>query len=289
MPIPLAQETARPRLRSGLPWLWLLAGLLFAGSAVFAIRSFYPADETAFDQFWQPAIKSPIPVIVYTGTNVVYRFNQEFLERYRRLHHLENTGPEFAVDLKSAWPLDARDLKTSSNAYVTTGDVTACVAITSMLAQRAKPYQLRYAEDISPGDLHSAPTVLIGAFNNSWTLNVTKPLRFTFYEGDTIRDRYDKNRSWTVSVRSNGSTTDDYAVVSRLLNVDGRAIIMTAAGIGQYCTQAASEFLSSPQKINAFAQSAPENWNHKNLQIVIHFKVVDDVPASVDIVAVHYW
>jgi len=64
---------------------------------------------------------------------------------------------------------------------------------------------------------------------------------------------------------------------------------MTAAGIGQYGTQAAAEFLSSSEKINAFARTAPAGWSSKNLQIVIHVQVVDDVPAAVEIVAIHQW
>jgi hypothetical protein len=65
--------------------------------------------------------------------------------------------------------------------------------------------------------------------------------------------------------------------------------MMIAAGIGQYGTQSAAEFLSSPEKINAFARTAPVGWNGKNLQIVIHVKVVDDVPASEEIVATYQW
>jgi hypothetical protein len=157
-----------------------------------------------------------------------------------------------------------------------------------MLARRGKAYQLRYAGDISPGDVHSAPTVLIGAFNNPWTIEVTDPLRFVFVGGDTIRDKQ-TNHSWTVQVKADRTTTDDYAIVSRLLSADGRETIMTAAGIGQYGTQAASEFLSNPARIADFARTAPAGWAGKNLQIVMHIRVVDDAPGSVDIVSSYSW
>lgn len=232
---------------------------------------------------------SSMPVIIYTGTNVVYRFSPQFLDRYRRSHHLENKGPELSIDLKTAGPLDARDLDVANNTYVTTRDVTACAVIVSMLVRQGKQYELRYGGDISPGDLHTAPVVLIGAFNNSWTLNVTNPLRFTFAGGNTIRDSYDKSRSWTVQVKPNGTTTDDYAIITRLLEPEGGESIMTAAGIGHYGTEEASEFLSSPDKINAFGRTAPAGWSQKNLQIVMHVKVVDDVPVLSEIVAVHMW
>jgi hypothetical protein len=230
-----------------------------------------------------------MPILIYTGTNVVYRFSPEFLDKYRTTHHLDNTGPEFVVDLKSMQNLDPHDLRSSSNAYVTVGDISACAGIVSMLAGRNKPYELRYAGDMSSGDLRSESTVLIGAFNNNWTLNVTAPLRFAFVAGDTIVDRLDKTRSWSVRLNPDGSTTDDYAIVTRLLSPKEGRILLTAAGIGQYGTQAASEFLSNPQRIAEFVAKAPRDWNKKNIQIVLHVKVEDETPAAVEIVAVHYW
>jgi hypothetical protein len=286
----LPEPEPRPsRFRTGLAVAAAILGLVAVCGVVLSVRGLRPGKETAFDQFWMPALKSPMPVMVYAGTNVVYRFSPEFLEHYRQTHHLQNDGPEIEVDLKSVGPLQAGDLTVSDNSYVTTGDVTAFAAVTSMLVQNKKPYQLRYAGDISPGDFHSAPTVLIGAFNNAWTLNVTNPLRFTFASGDTIRDRFDASHFWKVGVGPHGSTTDDYAIVSRILSTDRRETIMTAAGIGEYGTQAASEFLSSPQKIADFARNAPAGWDKKNFQIVMHIKVADEAPASEEIVATYYW
>jgi hypothetical protein len=278
----------KARSRHGLLWLLVSTGLLLLCGVLVGVKALSPARPTAFGEFWAPVLKSPMPVILYTGTNVVYRFSPAFLDQYRRSHHLENNGPEFDVDLASLGSLDGRDLQISRS-YVTTGDVSASTAITSMLVQQKKPYELRFAGDISPGDLHSAPIVLIGAFNNLWTLNITNPLRFSFSRGDTIKDAFDPKRFWTVKAKPDGHTTDDYAIISRLLGAERGETMMTAAGIGQYGTQAASEFLSSPEKINAFARTAPAGWSGKNLQIVIHVKVVDDVPASEDIVASYQW
>jgi hypothetical protein len=291
---PMALSAAEPASpaprRRSRPWWWTVPVLLLLGVAVFlAVHPFYSAQERAFRKFWASAMQGSMPVLIYTGTNVVYRFSPEFLIKYREAHHLPNKGPEFVVDLGSKQKFDLQDLRSSSNAYVTVGDVSACAAVVAMLAHRNKPYELRYASDISAGDFRTAPSVLIGAFNNPWTINVTDPLRFAFTRGDTIEDKFDKNRSWSVHLSLDGSTTDDYAIVTRLLNLKTGQILFTAAGIGQYGTQAASEFLSSPQRIKEFADRAPRDWNQKNVQIVLHIKVVDETPGTVDIVAVHYW
>lgn len=264
--------------------LIIVAGFLFVRD-----RKPQPQPPTAFDQFWQPAMRDSMPVIIYTGTNVVYRLSPEFLDRYRRTHHLKDTGPEVSIDLNSAGALSARDLQEADNTYVTTRDVAACSAIVAMLVRHGKPYELRFAGDISPGDLRTAPVVLIGAFNNNWTLAVTNPLRFTFARGTTILDNVDKSRSWTIHFRPDGATTDDYAIISRLTDPATGEVMMVAAGIGHYGTEAASDFLTNPRKIDAFARTAPHGWAQKNLQIVMHVKVVDDAPAATDIVAVYTW
>ncbi len=283
-----ADETASPVFRRIRLWLAIAAIVLVAASVAVYYRTASPS-ERALRAFWSPAFRNTRPVLIYTGTNVVYRLSPEFLSKYRESHHLANKGPEFVVDLGPNQTLGAKDLLSSSNAYVTTGDVSACAAIITMLVRRNKPYEMRYASDISPGDVRAAPTVLIGAFNNPWTLNVTDSLRYTFERGDSIQDRLDKKRAWTVHLNPDGSTTDDYAIVTRLLNSDTGQILITAAGIGQYGTQAASEFVSNQQRIAAFAAQAPANWLQKNLQIVLHVKVVQDTPATVEIAAIWYW
>ena len=290
--LPPSEIGAMPARASRPRMMWLVAGILVLAlgcGSFFALQPRYSPQERALRDFWSPGLRSPMPILIYTGTNVIYRFTPQFLEKYRATHHLSNTGPEFAVDLTHMQNIDPHDVRSSSNAYVTVGDVSACADIVSMLARHNKSYEMRYAGDISSGDLRSESTVLIGAFNNNWTLNVTDPLRFAFVGGDTIVDRLDKTRSWSVHLNPDGSTTDDYAVVTRLLSSKTGTILLTAAGIGQYGTQAASEFLSSPQRIADFAAKAPRDWSNKNVQVVLHIKVADEVPAAVEIVAVHFW
>ncbi|WP_446743424.1 hypothetical protein [Silvibacterium acidisoli] len=267
----------------------LLAAMLLLVAGTYIWMAIPSAQERAFHLFWAPALKSPVPVLVYTGTNVVYRFSPDFLERYRHDNGLPNQGPEFVVQLPSIKSIDPKDLSASSNTYVSTGDVLASNSITSMLARYGKPYQLRFAGDISAGDVHTGPTVLIGAFNNGWTLGITRNTPFTFLNGDTIADRQDKSRFWKVRTGSGSSTLDDYAILSRLILPQSNSIMLTAAGIGQYGTQAASEILVDRKKIADILRNAPKNWADENMQVVIHVKVVDDEPGQTEVVATRFW
>ncbi len=263
--------------------------LILSAVGILIWRDVRPSPARLLDRFWEPALSSPMPVFIYTGTNVVYRFTPEFMERYREAHHLPNTGLEFPVDLQSLKTIDPQDLAVFADTFIGEGDVSACTTIASMLARHNKRYEMRYAGDISSGDLHSAPTVLIGAFSNRWTLSVTEGMRYRFVRGTTIEDRFDPHRSWSIRTKPDGATIDDYAVVSRILAPKSGGAVLTAAGIGQYGTQAASEYLVNSQRIAEFAKRAPRDWPQKNVQILLHVKVVDEIPVSIDILGLYFW
>jgi hypothetical protein len=273
------------KLRFPRRLLWLAAMLVLGPSLIWLAAR--PVN--AIDLFWGPVMNNSKPVLIYTGTNVAYRFSLEFLENYREQHHLEDNGPELFPDLPPGQTIHARDLIPARNSFIAPGDAEAVARLVALLTTHRKLFELRYGADITVGDLHDSPTVLIGAFNNSWTLNLTSPLRFTFKQGDRVEDTFDKTRAWHVVVLSNGTTIDDYAVISRLVNSQTGAVVITVAGIGAFGTEAAGEFSTSPQRLKELLSSAPQGWEKKNMQVVLHAKVRNDTLDSVAVVAANYW
>lgn len=53
--------------------------------------------------------------------------------------------------------------------------------------------------------------------------------------------------------------------------------------------QAAAEFLTNPDKMQDLLRSAPKGWENKNMQAVLHVKVIGYQPVSVEVVATSYW
>ncbi len=253
-----------------------------------ARRLLFPAD-TALRQFWAPVMQSARPAFLYLGSNAAYRFSPEFLDSYRKSHNMENTGPEFFVELDPNQQVKATDLIPVRNSFVTVGDAAASAQIAALLARLKKPFDLRYATDISFGDLRGTPTVLIGGFNNSWTLEMTSELHYVLEQGDRIQERAAAGRTWSVGKTADGRTLDDYAIISRILHSKTGAVLMTAAGIGQYGTQASGEVLANPEKMAELLKAAPQGWQNKNMQIVLHIRVIDDTPTSTDVVATSVW
>lgn len=245
-------------------------------------RLLLPRSERAFADFWSPMIHGSRPTLIYSGTNPVYRLSRDAVNRYAEEHHIQNNGAEVFVDLNKE-PELAHYLRSETDGYLSTQDVTATAAIASSLARQNHAYELRYGQDISIRDLREGPDVMIGAFNNSWTLRMTGELRYVFVNGLQIVNQADPKQIWTV-----GSDTD-YAIVSRLFDSKTGEALLTVAGIGQNGTEAAAEFVTDPQQVALLISRAPRGWQNRNLQVVLSTSVVEDAPGKAKIVAAQFW
>jgi hypothetical protein len=248
-----------------------------------------------FDLFWGPILGTSRPVLVCTGSNRVYILSQEARNRYRKSHpDPEDSTPnlETLVPREDLKGFAGEDFVPVKDTYLTVGDASATAQISALLTSRHHPYDLRFGSDLSFGDLREGSAVLIGAFNNNWTLNMTDSLRFVFHAGDTaemhVQDRFDASRSWWPKI-SGGKFSEDYAIVSRVLDSKTGAVLVTIAGLDHTGTRAAGDFVTDPQLIGEFVKNAPKDWNRKNLQIVLHTNAVNDIPSSPTVVASYYW
>ena len=256
---PAPSKPPKPRPRGP----WGLRAVLAAAAGVMVVRGLLPAEASALDQFWAPALLSPKPILVYNAATPVFR----------------------SPDLTDS----ARDLVPVRNQYMTTGDAYASVVLTSLLARRGKLFQMRYGTDLTFGDLRYQPSILIGAFGNAWTLQTTNNLRFVFDKHPTIRDRSNNRLYELPNLEPDGRTPEDYAIVSRIFDSNTGELLIVAAGITQYGSRAAGEFLTSPQLMAGLAANAPNDWRKRNLQVLLHTKIVDDTPGPPSIVTTYFW
>jgi hypothetical protein len=285
---PLTPSSRRFAFAMQLKSAWFLFPVVLFILAFSGYRIWRSAEVTSFERFWSPVMKSPTRPVVYVGSNAVYALSEAFLNRYRDEHHLskeEAMGREFIVPLSPNEHVDAADLIPVQDTYVTIGDVAASTKITSFFAGRGKAFDMRYGGDISIGDLRERTAVLIGGFNNSWTLEMTDNLRFVFVYGYRIQDRFDKSRSWKAARDS----AEEYAIVSRILNSKTGNVLVTVAGIGQAGTRAAGEFLTNPDAIDSLVRRAPRGWEKKNMQILLHTNIINGTPNAADVVDTYYW
>lgn len=264
---------------AGVVGIAVLAGLVW---------QFQTTPRTAFDHFWRPLLEADRPPVVCLAHPVVYLLSEEVHAADAARRGVSQLAGPYVVDVEPG-QLRRGDLVPATDQYVGSGDAYASSQIMSLFAQHRKPAQLRIGNDISFSDLRAAPAVLIGAYSNRWTMKANTSNRFAF-EHHAVVDRGTPGRVWRLKdMTPDYKSSEDYAVVSRIFQSYTGQVVITAAGITNAGTHAAAEFLSSPESLNAAMASAPAGWQSRNVELVLHCKVIGNTPGPPEVVASHYW
>jgi hypothetical protein len=284
--VPQATRGAVSRRWVRVAVVGLVVVLAAAGAWIIAGPSRSPADE-----FWAPVFQSPRPVVICSGNPVVYLLARRVHEKFKSSNPNLPPGP-YVIKLPPD-EITGADVVPVVDQYIGVGDAYTSAQLSALFARMGKPSQTRIGNDISFTDLRNSPAVLIGAFSNTWTLQMTKELRFVFEMKKgvkMIRDRQAPDRSWALpNIAPDGKTPEDYAIVSRVFESGTGQLLISVAGITQYGTQAGGEFLSNPSYLSEALRRAPVGWQQKNIQFVLHIKVIGRTPAPPKVVATHFW
>ena len=81
----------------------------------------------------------------------------------------------------------------------------------------------------------------------------------------------------------------DYAIVTRMVDTTTDRPVIIAAGLTQYGTIGAGEFLSNPEYFSEAVRRLPRDWQKKNVQIVLSVPVVNRISGRPRILATHVW
>jgi hypothetical protein len=173
-------------------------------------------------------------------------------------------------------------------------DVITLTRAAAALEARHKAFRIVPASEASFAQLREGPIVLIGAFDNIWTLRVTQKLRFGFESknGEALlvdRKSHDQTTWATAWDLPYQKLSRDYAIVARIHdNTTGQPVII-AAGISEEVTEAAGEILYNPVYLNSLLAKAPPNWDKLNMEAVIETQVIAGHSGPPTILAVDTW
>jgi hypothetical protein len=286
---PASQHTVVPLWRSiSAHQRWLAVIILLLAGVCLALALPGSLQQRAYHEFWKPWTSRSKPVIIAVGSNAVYRFSGQYTDNYARAHNLQAQGMEFFVPFSPDATIKGSDLEPAPNSFVALGDVAAVSTVAAALTRQDQTFQERFPNDISFAELRDDPTVLVGGFNNPMTLELTKFLPFVLRTRTEIDDTR-TGRRWLLHASTDSHNTEDYAIITRLVQRNGDAPILSVAGLGQYGTIASSNFICTPSSISQLARQLPKNWAGKNLQVLLHVRVVDFKAVSSDVVAVQTW
>lgn len=195
-------------------------------------------------------------------------------------------------------PVDAIDRGQSQGMPVNGGlDVSDVITLARSivpLVPRHDAFRVVSASQTPFAQLRESPFVLIGAFDNIWTMRITQDLPFGFELDGQVRKLVDRKsgrpRFWTLQWQvPNSKLSKDYAIVARIHdNVTGQPVIILAGILGEG-TEAASEVVSNPTYLDAMLRKAPKNWEQLNIEAVIETNVIEGHPGPPNIFAVETW
>jgi hypothetical protein len=282
-----AEESSQARFQWRLKW-WSAIPVALAILAGGILRYSRSPEEQAFNRFWSPILENSRTVLIGIGNNPIYELSNAGEDEYYKSHpktRFQEMGLHSYLPLSAGESIDSKYLHPAVNTYLTIGDVGALSDIEYILAQQHTKLDIRFVNDLAYGDLRQNPTILIGAHNNIWTLNMTEDLRFGFQGHSTIIDRFSPERQWT----ANSDRSETYAIAARLLNEWNGKVVVVIGGVGYAATRAAGDFIADPQSIAKMAKSLPEDWEKKNVEIVLHTTVKNQVPGPAEVVAAYCW
>jgi hypothetical protein len=291
LPAHLPDQTHRKLLSRRVKPISISASLLIC---IALCSWFLFSPKAPIDVFWKPIVNAPNPAVLYSGANSVYMLSSDFLDRYKaahRLSSLEGQGLEFIVPIAPNTQLAGNDLVSFTDDFITLGDLSAAVRVASLLATRRKQFDTRCGDDVAFSDLRQAPTILIGGFNNRWTMELSRDLPFTLYhvKGMNIREQEGAQRVWSPVPSADGRIAVDYALVTRLPRSKTGQPLIIIAGLTQNGTQAAADFITDSTQVKKLVSGAPSDWPQKNLEFVLQTKVVNNIPTSPVVVALKFW
>jgi hypothetical protein len=175
-----------------------------------------------------------------------------------------------------------------------TSDVITLARSILPLAPRHDAFRVVSASETPFNELRESPFVLIGAFDNIWTMRITQDLPFGFEIDNQVRKLVDRKsaqpRFWTLEWQvPDTKLAKDYAIVARIHdNVTGQPVMILAGILGEG-TEAASEVISNPIYLDAMLKKAPKNWEQLNLEAVIETHVIEGHPGPPNVLAVETW
>jgi hypothetical protein len=270
---PTALEQVRlnePRARSKRS---LVVASLLALCAVLAALTwaFVASRPTALDLFWRPVIQQTHSVMLCLG----------------RSNFRAGDPPA------GSWhPVDPHQ------AAVAWWDAETLARVAGLVQSKGASLYLFREDQATFSDFQQRPAVLIGAYNDQWTLELMSRMRYTFQRTGRIqwiadRDRPSfqdwKNDLGQTDAQGNLALKQDYAIISRVENPRTGFITVTVAGLWGYGTLAAGRFLTDPQYMQDFRKRTGFKLDKNNMQIVIGTEVIQGKPGPPSVLAATSW
>jgi hypothetical protein len=260
-----SNASARSRPWARLLALFLVAACLLAAALVAWNWKHSPTPgQRALSEFWTPVVSAQQQVLICTG------------------------GVVFNQGTYSGTLTANRDVEYP---FISLQNAAAIARVSGQLEHFGMAAQLIPSPSTPLTDLREHSIVLIGAYNNQWTMRLLAPLRYHFSPVptqsilDTRRPQFHLERNESLPY----SSADDYAIVARYRDPVTDSWVVVLAGIGRNGTEAAADFATSSNHLQLLRNRLGGSLANKNVEVVLKVNVIDGKTGAPWILDAYSW
>ena len=280
--IPIEPAPEPPRRR----WFWFAAGAaaLLTGAVGLGLGMRYravdpPPPPSSIERFWAPVLESAGTTTFCLG-EPAKNLDSASIDDYN--------APAAKPEPEKLY------VRLHYSGNLALADVITLTRTVAALESHHKSFRVVPASEATFPELREGPIVLIGAFDNIWTLRITQKLRFGFASREGVALLVDRKSpqatSWaTAWDLPYEKLSRDYAIVARIHDQTTGQPVIIAAGISEEGTEAAGEILYNPVYLDTLVAHLPAGWEDRNLEAVIETQVIQGHSGPPNILAVETW
>lgn len=285
LPVEIAPVASPASLAPRRNAILLWSGAVFAAALVglalgFLLRpALHASAPTSMERFWAPITESAGTATFCLG------------------EPSKNLDSSAIADLNAPAVEDKQvplSFRLHYSGHLALADVITLTRTAAALETRHKIFRVSPASEATFAQLREGPVVLIGGFDNVWTLRITHDLRYGFESREGIAQIVDRKSprptawatAWDLPYEK---LSRDYAIVARIHDRTTGQPVVIAAGISEEGTESAGEILYNPVYLDLLLAKAPPDWEHKDMEAVIETQVIEGQPGPPHVLAVEFW
>ena len=254
----------RKAITRSLLWLGLAAVVAISLFAGLKWRFGIVQPQSALDEFWTPVLNDKGTVSICTGASV------------------------FSQSHTSGVATAGKDI---DYPFVSMQIASAIARLSGLLERSGNAPHLESSATTPLTELREHSVILLGGYNNQWTMRLVEPLRFHFVTGpdEVIVDRMQPQARWLRDSSLPYSSADDYALLARFRDASTDGWVVVLAGLGRNGTEAAAQFATSPHYMQLLREQIGKNFSNHNVEVVLKINVVEGKTGAPSVTAVHVW
>jgi hypothetical protein len=178
--------------------------------------------------------------------------------------------------------------------YTSVADLIMAVKTVSVAEKMGRKLDVKYARDISLGDLKLGNTILVGGpFGNPWVELFSKQLNFDFQVDATngphsliVNRAPVGHEEPTYRTDPVDPTTKEYAIIALTAGLDGHSRTLLLEGTSVAGTGAAVDFLFNSDRFPDLLKSAIHGWSIDDFEVLLETENVAANATQMKIIGV---